>query len=233
MIATLIFAAYVVLRLFEREAFHGTALVHERAAIRDPALARVARAALALFVLLIAARIALVAVDSGFELRLTAIALLPAALVLAASPRRASLARGIDWPTLAFFAGLFVVVEGIAQAGLAEEAFDRLGDGVREPPTVLWSSAVLSQLVSNVPLVALAIPLLQEAGASHEAMLALAAGSTVAGNLTILGAASNVIIVDNAERRFGVRIGFWRFMRVGAPLTIVNLLVHHTFLQVL
>jgi len=222
-------ATYGLLRLTERDAFHGRVLTHEPVTVIDAELARVVRVALVVFGGLIAARLALVALEVGPELRLTAIALVPAGLALAASPRRVEVVRGIDWPTLAFFAGLFVLVEGVARAGIAQQAFDRLGDGVSRPSVVLWAGAALSQVVSNVPFVALALPVLQEAHPSTEVLLALAAGSTVAGNFTILGAASNVIIVENAERRFGVSISFWAFMRLGAPLAVLNLVVYQAY----
>jgi Na+/H+ antiporter NhaD/arsenite permease-like protein len=59
--------------------------------------------------------------------------------------------------------------------------------------------------------------------------MALAAGSTIAGNLTILGAASNVIIIQNAEKQ-GETITFWEFVRIGVPLTIIQVVVYWTFL---
>ena len=62
-------------------------------------------------------------------------------------------------------------------------------------------------------------------------ILALAAGSTIAGNLTIPGAASNVIIIHNAERRGFPGIGFWEFLRIGIPLTAVNAVVYWFFLR--
>ena len=74
-------------------------------------------------------------------------------------------------------------------------------------PTVLVVGVLLSQLISNVPLVALYLPVLQAHAAAPEALLALDAGSTIAGNLLILGLASNVIIVQRAERR-GLRCAF-------------------------
>jgi len=85
----------------------------------------------------------------------------------------------------------------------------------------------MSQLVSNVPLVALCQPMLVHP--STEALMALAAGSTIAGNLFILGAASNVIIIQNAEKS-GETITFLEFAKVGAPLTALNILVYWIFL---
>lgn len=92
--------------------------------------------------------------------------------------------------------------------------------GVREPVMVSAASGVLSQVVSNVPLVALYLRVIGDIKASERALMALVAGSTLAGNLTILGAASNVLIVEHAERRFGERVGFFEFLRAGIPLTL-------------
>jgi Na+/H+ antiporter NhaD/arsenite permease-like protein len=95
-------------------------------------------------------------------------------------------------------------------------------------PLVLAGSVIGSQLISNVPLVALALPLL--AGAETQLLLALAAGATVAGNLTLIGAASNLIIAQAADRR-GAHLGFWTFFAVGAPLTLINVLVYWLWLR--
>jgi len=70
---------------------------------------------------------------------------------------------------------------------------------------------------------------MQSADISQEGLLALAAGSTIAGNITPVGAASNVIIAQAAER-CGEHLGLWRFFAVGAPLTLLNLLVYWWFL---
>ena len=217
--------SYFALRLAYRGEFAAHALVHERGAISDPALAFVARLALGFMLALVALRIALVSADADVSLPLTAIALLPAALVLAASPRRFAIARDIDWPTLAFFAALFIVVEAVNEAGVTTEVVARLGERVASTPWVLLVSASVSQVVSNVPLVALYLPALAEAGGGTEARMALAAGSTLAGNLTLIGAASNIIVVDSAERRFGERLSFWEFTRIGLPLGISQLLL--------
>lgn len=187
-------------------------------------LARVSRIALGLLLALIVARVVLVAMGSPVELRLTAVAVAPAAFVLLASRERLTVLRGVDWPTLAFFASLFVVVDAVDRAGVTTEVVERLGARVTDVWVILGVSAGLSQLVSNVPLVALYLPTLDRLEAGTAAAMALAAGSTLAGNLTLIGAASNVIIVDLAERRFGIRIGFWEFTRVGAPLAAAQLL---------
>jgi Na+/H+ antiporter NhaD/arsenite permease-like protein len=94
---------------------------------------------------------------------------------------------------------------------------------------ILVISIVLSQLISNVPLVALYLPMLMQAGVTAKELMALAAGSTIAGNLSILGAASNVIIIQNSERKSGETLTFLEFIKIGVPLTITNALVYWLF----
>lgn len=218
--------AWAVLRLAFRRDFHGHALLHEVPALADARLARLATWGLGLLIAAIAARIALAALGAPANLPLWSLALAAAAPVLLASPRRGEIVRGIDWHTLIFFVALFVLMRAVWDCGAIQSWLppDAAHAGV---PHILAGSILLSQLVSNVPLVALALPLLHNAG--PQAMLALAAGSTLAGNLTLIGAASNVIIVQAAERE-GVHLGFWRFMAVGAPLTLVNAVVYGMFL---
>jgi Na+/H+ antiporter NhaD/arsenite permease-like protein len=78
--------------------------------------------------------------------------------------------------------------------------------------------------------VALFQPLIIQEGMSVEQILALAAGSTIAGNLTILGAASNVIVIQHAVKE-GYSLSFWEFFRVGLPLTVANFVVYSLFLS--
>ncbi|MFA7297786.1 MAG: SLC13 family permease [Dehalococcoidia bacterium] len=225
--------SYLALRIAYRREFHGEALVHVRVQLVDERLARLALLALGALLALIAVRIALVSAGATFDLRLTVIALVPAAVLLLGSPRRVALARVIDWPTLAFFAALFIVVESVHEAGVTEEVVSRLGGRIASTPWILGVSAAVSQVVSNVPLMALALPAIQQAGGGQEALMALAAGSTLAGNLTLIGAASNVIIVDNAERRFGERVSFWEFARIGLPLGLAQLALTWALLALL
>ena len=69
-------------------------------------------------------------------------------------------------------------------------------------------------------------------GSSVGNLMALAAGSTIAGNLTILGAASNVIIIQNTEKSQGITLTFWDFVKVGVPLTVMNTTVYWFFLSI-
>jgi Na+/H+ antiporter NhaD/arsenite permease-like protein len=110
---------------------------------------------------------------------------------------------------------------GIVDSGLKLES----------PPVIMAVSIAASQFLSNVPLTALYLPLLQGLNAPVSAYMALAAGSTIAGMLTILGAASNVIIIQNAEKRCGVTLTFAEFARAGIPLTVLCAGVYWLFLM--
>ncbi len=219
--------AGALLRLFYRgEAVPASA---DEAPIRDLRLARLCRLSVRLAVAVIAAKVALAFLPGAFDIPLTLVALAAAAPLLLGSRRRWALVRDLDWSTLAFFAAMFVLMRSVWDSGLFEAVLAPAGPGLVEVPVILAVSVVASQLVSNVPLVAMLLPALQSAGASAQALAALAAGSTIAGNLFILGAASNVIIIQNAERR-GETLSFLEFARVGIPLTALNTLVYWLFL---
>jgi len=152
--------------------------------------------------------------------------------VLAGSRRRLEIIRRLDWPTLVFFASMFVLMASVWGSGVFQSALARLDLDLGGQGVVLGISVVLSQFISNVPMVALYLPVLKQAGSSTGALMALAAGSTIAGNLTILGAASNVIIIQSCENRCEETITFWEFLRIGFPLTVINVLIYWVFLRI-
>jgi len=133
--------------------------------------------------------------------------------------------REIDWPLLLMFAGLFVVVAGFEKALLTPELVAAIGRVGLADPTVLSAvTAVLSNLVSNVPAVLVLRPFVGQSGDPQHAWLIVAMASTLAGNLTVLGSVANLIVVQLA-RADGVRIGFWEYFLVGAPLTLLTILL--------
>lgn len=93
-------------------------------------------------------------------------------------------------------------------------------------------AAVLSNLVSNVPAVLLFKPLVPKFAEPTRAWLVVAMASTLSGNLTILGSVANLIVVE-AARSAGVRVGFAEYCRVGVPLTLLTLLLGSLILSVL
>lgn len=221
--------AYVFLKLFYRNQFRGATLNHTDEGIKDPKLASACKVSLFLIISLIVVKIAIVFLGLDFDLRLTYIALIAALPIVIISRERVKVVKNIDWFTLVFFAAMFVLMESVWQTGFFQSIMARSDVEVSSVPIVLAISVSLSQLISNVPFVALYLPLMSQAGATTASMMALAAGSTIAGNLLILGAASNVIIIQNAEKK-GETLTFLEFAKVGIPFTIVNFLVYWVFL---
>jgi Na+/H+ antiporter NhaD/arsenite permease-like protein len=227
-----LFLAYLLLRLFYGKHFHGQPITYSQEPIKDPRLATLSRISLILLVILIAAKIATVFLGLNIDFRLTYIALIAALPVIAFIPRRPGILKRIDWYTLIFFASMFVLMESVWDSGFFQSAISATHLNVTSTGVILGVSVLLSQLISNVPLVALYLPVLIQAGAATKGMLVLAAGSTIAGNLSILGAASNVIIIQNAEKRSGATLTFFEFVRIGVPLTFINVIVYWLFFMI-
>jgi len=224
-----LFLAYLVLRFFYRNDLRTGPFSLSADPITDPKLAQLSKISLAIIVILVLAKIAVSLLGFGADFRLTYIALAAALPIIVASPRRLKMVRGIDWTTLVFFAAMFVLMQSVFDSAYFQGAIASLHLNLRSVGFIMGLSILLSQLISNVPLVALYLPVLRELGATTRGMMALAAGSTIAGNFSILGAASNVIIIQNAEKKAGETLTFWEFVRIGIPLTAVNALVYWLF----
>ena len=133
--------------------------------------------------------------------------------------------REIDWPLLLMFAGLFVVVAGFERVLLTPQTIAEVSRlHLDQVPALGLVTALLSNLVSNVPAVLVLRPFMGAAGDPGRAWLTVAMASTLAGNLTILGSVANLIVVQGARSK-GITIGFWDYFRVGAPLTVLTILI--------
>lgn len=227
-----LFLAYLLLRLFYRKNLDGKFLTHNHEPIKDYGLAKISRISLLLLVALIFVKIALVLLGLQVDFRLTYIALASALPIILFSPKRFTVIKKIDWFTLIFFAAMFVLVESVWDSGFFQSVLNNSHSNLTSLSVILTVSIVLSQFISNVPLVALYLPMLLQLGASTNGMIALAAGSTIAGNLSILGAASNVIIIQNAENKGNETVTFLEFVRIGIPLTAINSAVYWLFLSI-
>jgi Na+/H+ antiporter NhaD/arsenite permease-like protein len=225
-----LFIAYLWLKWVYGKEFAKPIAPGGEEAITDARLAMGCRLALGIIIILVGAKIVLVTAGTGLDFPLTLIALSGAAPVILASRDRAGLLWGVDWGTLAFFATMFVLMGAVWSSGGLQSLIYGTDLDLLLIPVILLVSVLLSQVMSNVPLVALYLPVLIGMGAGTLEMMALAAGSTVAGNLLIIGAASNVIIIQSAERHRRRAFGFLEFARVGAPLTLLNVLVYWLFL---
>jgi Na+/H+ antiporter NhaD/arsenite permease-like protein len=145
----------------------------------------------------------------------------------------------VEWPTIFFFAGLFILVGGLQVNGvislIAHKSLQITGDSVVLTGTlVLWLSALASAFVDNIPFVATMIPLLQEVGQlSHMPMesiwWSLALGACLGGNGSLIGASANVIVAGIAERN-GTPIRFVEFLKIGFPLMLLSILISMGYL---
>jgi Na+/H+ antiporter NhaD/arsenite permease-like protein len=202
--------------MFRRELPRGR--LPERATPRPPldrALAAKALAALLLFVVLAVC---------GFRLAGAAMAAAALLVVLAAHAPRKALER-VDWILLVFFAGLFVVVHGVEKSGALQVAFDHLAPFFARPGaagSLAFATFVIvaSNLISNVPLVLVAVKLVPTLHDPAGAYIWLAMTSTLAGNLTLFGSMANLIVFESAGERH--KVGFRRFAKYGAVVTLVT-----------
>ena len=225
--------AFAFLRLYYRTDFHEAQLSHSQEPIRNHELAELARISVRVILALIVVKVVSASLGSDNFIRLTHIALAACLPILIGSSRRWQIIKRVDWHTLVFFAAMFILMESVWNTGFFQSLLEREQIDARYPSALIGFSISLSHFISNVPLVALMMPALMKAGAATPELLSLAAGSTIAGNLTILGAASNVIIIQNAESRGKETITFWEFLKIGAPLTAVNAFVYWVFLRFL
>ena len=239
-----IFFTYYLLKLFYKKEFSITNLQPGDEDIKHARLSKVARTSLILVVCLILAKVALafvnLFVDINFDFKLTYIALIGCSPILIyrfmskKKKYRFHILRKIDWFTLIFFASMFVLMESVWQSGFFQNLISNHSLDMTSIVVIMIISVLISQLISNVPMVALFLPLMISAGAGSKELMALAAGSTIAGNLFILGAASNIIIIQHAEKENnGESITFLEFAKVGIPLTIINTLVYLIFFWII
>jgi Na+/H+ antiporter NhaD/arsenite permease-like protein len=139
---------------------------------------------------------------------------------------------GIEWPTLFFFIGLFVMVGALEDTGAIDEVAEGIGSVTAGNRTaellgIAWASAVGSAVVDNIPFTAAMIPVvdsLQGDGGDDAYWWALALGACFGGNATLVAAAANVAAAGMAERA-GRPIGFITFLKVGVPVTLASMVI--------
>jgi Na+/H+ antiporter NhaD/arsenite permease-like protein len=168
-----------------------------------------------------------------------AIALLGAAvLTVVARLDAETVLREVEWSTLFFFVGLFMLVAGIVHVGIVDAVADALITITGGDPTVttiglLWLSGIASAIIDNIPYTATMIPVVQGLGASgipiEPLWWALALGACLGGNATIVGASANVVVANLAGRA-GAPITFAAFLRYGVPVTVMSLVVATLYL---
>ncbi|PLY14859.1 MAG: hypothetical protein C0631_09675 [Sedimenticola sp.] len=148
----------------------------------------------------------------------------------------------VEWTTLFFFIGLFIVVYGVETTGILEQVAHKVlsltgGDRATTAITILWVSAVASAIVDNIPFVATMIPLIKSMAVSFGGIQelqplwwSLALGSCLGGNGSLVGASANLIVAGFAERS-GQRIRFLPFMLGAFPLMLLSILISSFYLH--
>jgi Na+/H+ antiporter NhaD/arsenite permease-like protein len=161
-----------------------------------------------------------------------------AVMLLITSQKVEDVLGGIEWPTLFFFIGLFVMVGALEHTGAIDEVAEGIGsvtDGDRtaELLGITWVSAVGSGIVDNIPFTAAMIPVVEQLGGMEDDSYwwALALGACFGGNTTLVAAAANVAAAGMAARA-GRPIGFIQFLRVGVPVTLVSMLLATAYIAV-
>lgn len=204
--------------------------LRERDAIRDGRLLVVSLAVLGVVT------VAFV-LHAVVHLEPSVVALIGGLVLLAASrldPE--AVAKDVEWPTLVFFAGLFVMVGGLVATGVIGQLSQAAADATQgrllpAAMVLLWGSAILSAIVDNIPYVATMSPIVADlvhstGGGDPSQVLwwSLALGADLGGNATAVGASANVIILGLAEKA-GSRISFWEFTKYGLLVALVSILL--------
>jgi Na+/H+ antiporter NhaD/arsenite permease-like protein len=193
--------------------------------------------------MLTACVVVLVAIVGGFltqrqtGLSPAVVALLGAGVLILLSPLRVGeLLKEVEWETLAFFMGLFIIVGALVRVGALEALATRIADltGAAVAPTlmvVLGGSAVASAIVDNIPFVTAMTPVVDSLIATNPALGAdgalwwsLALGADLGGNATLIGASANVVIVGVAAKS-GITITFAHWLRYGIPTAVLSIAI--------
>ena len=157
-------------------------------------------------------------------------------LVSRADPHR--VLRDVEWSTIFFFVGLFILVEAVVSVGIVGGIAERLaeatgGNAAAATISLMWFSAGASAIVDNIPYTATAIPIVErlaEGGMASEPLWwALALGACLGGNLTIVGASANVVVA-NLAKQAGHPIKFVEFFRYGLIVTLVSMVISTGYL---
>ena len=217
--------AFLILRIYFNREFKKKIYAFNNAGIRDNALMKLCNFSLGVVIFMISLKSILFLTPLQINIRLTFISLAAATPILLLSKKRIDIIKKTDYKTLIFFASMFILMQSVWDSGFIQRIIVRSGREITNISTIIIISILLSQILSNVPLVALILPMILTREPSMEILCALAAGSTIAGNMLLLGAASNIIIVQNLEQRGEEAISFVEFAKIGIPLTIIQAIV--------
>lgn len=152
--------------------------------------------------------------------------------------------HSVEWVTIFFFAGLFVLVGGLIDAGIIRNLASRMLEITQDDFTmmsmlILWLSGIASATIDNIPFVATMIPLIQDMGMQlgvdpeqlNPVWWSLALGACLGGNGTLIGASANVIVAGLAFRE-GHKLSYMQFLKIGAPITLISLAISTVYVLI-
>ena len=241
-VVVLIMAVFIVIMRFTfRGSMQDDAERLDRLAELDPAAAIKDRRMMVRALVVLGATIVGFLLHSALGLEAATIAMLGATVLMVIGPLDPHDAlRDIEWNTLFFFVGLFMLIEAVVHVGIVGGIAEALADaagGRLDVATmgVLWFSAIASAIVDNIPYTATAIPIVQglmDSGLANDVLWwSLALGACLGGNLTIVGASANIVVANLASKD-GHPIRFWQFFRYGSVVVVMSLLISTAYLWV-
>ncbi len=148
--------------------------------------------------------------------------------------------QDVEWPTIIFFTGLFIVVGGMVETGVIDKLADVImgftdGRPVMTMMIILWVSALLSSTLDNIPFVATMIPLIQSMGDSGMDVMplwwALSLGACLGGNGTLIGASANVVLTGISAKN-GYPVTYMQFLKIGFPMMILSVVICSAYMLI-
>ena len=172
----------------------------------------------------------------------TCVAAMLGASILLLFEKPADILRDVEWNTIFFFIGLFIIIGGLEASGgikLMAEWILHVTQGSESATAmiILWASGIISGVIDNIPYTATMAPMIVEiqnqmgAAYAHPLWWCLALGACLGGNMTIIGAAANVIVSENAAKE-GHPISFMGFLKYGIPTVTVSLLLSTAYIYI-
>ncbi len=239
-VVAIIFVVFLgIMRLTFRYHMDDDADRLDRLALVDPSAAILDRPLMIRILIVLGATMVAFVFHSALHLEAATIALLGATVVMLVGRLEPHEALSeVEWNTLFFFVGLFIMVDAIVQVGIVGGIADAVANatGGNLPAAtiaILWFSALVSAIVDNIPYTATAIPVVQQLAATglpaEPMWWALALGACLGGNLTIVGASAN-IVVSNVAARDGHPITFFQFFRYGVGVVAASLVISTVYL---
>ncbi len=178
---------------------------------------------------------------TGFNPAIVALAGAALAMIVC-GPKVEDVLHEVEWPTILFFVGLFVMVGALEATGFIEMVARSLASASESLATtaliVMWGSGIASGIVDNIPFTATMVPVIEElahargydASTVEPLWWSLSLGACLGGNFTMIGASANLVVAGLAEREGMTSFTFWRFLLWGFPLTLVALAISSAYI---